>query len=100
MDSCESIVLRPLFLALDLLDEFESEAPYHVSETDGQAYATYTDIPFPIIGLATKYRALFDPRPMFQKFRVGLLERHGAPMEVFREKFLDIIKGIQILGSH
>ena len=48
VDSCESIVLRQLLFALDLLDEFESEAPYHVSETDGQAYVTYPDIPFPM----------------------------------------------------
>ena len=100
VDSCECIVRRPLLLALDLLDEFESEAPFHVSETDGQAYITYPDIPFPMIGHATKYRALFDPRPMFQKFRVGLLERYGVRMDVFREKFLDVIKGIQILGSN
>ena len=65
MDSCESIVLRQLLLALDLLDEFESEAPFHVSATDGQAYITYPDIPFPMVGLATKYRALFYPRPTF-----------------------------------
>ena len=66
VDSCERIVLRPLLLALDLLDEFESEAPYHVSETDGQAYVTYPDIPFPMIGPATTYRALFDPPQCFR----------------------------------
>ena len=37
---------------------------------------------------------------MFQTFRVALLERDGARMDVFREKFLDVIKGIQILGPN
>ena len=100
VDTCERIVLRPLLLALDLLDEFESEAPYYVSETDGQAYITFPDVLFPVIGPATKYLALFDQRPCFQKFRVDLLERYGARMVVFREKFLDVIHGLEVIGPH
>ena len=51
-----------------------------------------------MIGPATKYQALFDERPMFQKFRVELLERYGARMEVFRDKFLDVIQGVEMDG--
>ena len=51
-----------------------------------------------MIGPATKYQALFDQRAIFQKYRVELLERYGAQMEVFRDKFLDVIHGLDLDG--
>ena len=98
VERCEHTVIRPLLAALDLLDDFESESPYSVSESDGQLYITFPGIPAPMIGPATKYQALFDERPIFQKFRVALLERYGARMEVFRDKFLDVIQGLDMDG--
>ena len=49
-------------------------------------------------GPSTKYQALFDQRAIFEKYRVELLERYGAQMEVFREKFLDVIQGLDLDG--
>ena len=51
-----------------------------------------------MMGPATKYQALFDERTIFQKCRVALLERYGARMEVFRDKFLDVIQGLGMDG--
>ena len=98
VESCEEAVIRPLLAALDLLEEFECESPYYMSESNGQLYITFPSIPAPMIGPATKYQALFDERPIFQKFRVELLERYGARMEVFRDKFLDVIQGLDLDG--
>ena len=55
VERCEHTVIRPLLAALDLLDDFESESPYSVSESDGQLYITFPGIPAPMIGPATKY---------------------------------------------
>ena len=35
VESCEQTVIRPLLAALDLLEDFESESPYYVSESNG-----------------------------------------------------------------
>lgn len=89
-------VIRPLMAALDLLEEFESASPYYRSETDGQLYVEFPNLPAPMMGPTTKYHALFDARAMFQPCREALLQRYGARMTVFRDKFLDVIQGVEM----
>ena len=84
--------------ALDLLEEFESASPYYRSETDGQLYLEFPSLPAPMMGPDTKYHALFDARAMFQPCREALLQRYGARMTVFRDKFLDVIQGVEMDG--
>ena len=81
-----------------MLEEFESASPYYRSETDGQLYLEFPNLPAPMMGPTTKYHALFDARAMFQPCREALLQRYGARMTVFRDKFLDVIQGVEMDG--
>lgn len=96
--SYELTVIRPLVSALDLLEEFENEIPYYKSENDGQLYVNYPDIPAPTTGPINKYVALFDEHSMFQRYREALLQRHGARMEIFGDKFLDVLQRVEMDG--
>ena len=71
---CEYSILRLLLTSLDIiLHEYETEAPFYVSYTDDLDYITYPDVPFPYTGPPTKYFALFDERPCFDKFWQAVL---------------------------
>ena len=96
--SCEATVIRPLMVELNLLEEFESASPYYKSETDGQLYLEFPSLLAPMMGPDTKYDALFDTRAMFQPCREALLKRYGGRMTVFRDKFLDVIQGVEMDG--